>query len=47
MYWYAAEGSVGADNNRGIKLLTESKIPHVRENIARRIAVGSKAVVTK
>lgn len=47
MYWYAAEGSVGADNNRGIKLLTQSKIPRVRENIARRIAVGSKAVATK
>ncbi|HUS37022.1 MAG TPA: PVC-type heme-binding CxxCH protein [Verrucomicrobiae bacterium] len=47
MYWYAAEGSVGADNNRAIKLLTQSKIPRVRENIARRIAVGSKAIATK
>jgi putative membrane-bound dehydrogenase-like protein len=47
MYWYAAEGSVGADSNRAIKLLTQSKIPRVRENIARRIAVGSKAVAAK
>jgi putative membrane-bound dehydrogenase-like protein len=47
MYWYAAEGSVGSDSSRGIKLLTDTKIPHVRENIARRIASESKAVATK
>jgi len=47
LYWYAAEGSVAADPNRGIKLMTESKIAKVRENIARRIAVGSKAVAAQ
>jgi putative membrane-bound dehydrogenase-like protein len=47
MYWYAAEGSVATDNTRAIKLLTQSKIPKVREFISRRIAVGSKAVAAK
>ena len=47
MYWYAAESSVGSDNGRALKLLTQSKIPRVREFIARRIAVGSKAVAAK
>jgi putative membrane-bound dehydrogenase-like protein len=47
MYWYAAEGSVAADNSRGIKLLTQSKIPRVREYIARRLATESKAVAAK
>ena len=47
MYWYAAEGAVATDNTRAIKLLTQSKIPKVREFIARRIAVGSKAVAAK
>jgi hypothetical protein len=44
MYWYAAEGSVASDNTRGIKLLTETKIPKVREFIARRIASETKSV---
>jgi hypothetical protein len=47
MYWYAAEASVGADPAKGVKLLAESKIPKVRELIARRIASGSKAVAAK
>jgi hypothetical protein len=47
MYWYAAEGSVGSDSGRGIKLLTDCKIPHVREDIARRIASSSKTVATR
>ena len=44
LYWYAAEAAVGADPARGIKLLTESEIPRVRQFIARRVAGTSKAV---
>lgn len=44
MYWYAAEASVAADPSRGLKLLTESKIPRLRQFIARRIAATSEAV---
>lgn len=47
MYWYAAEGSVASDYGRAIKLLKESKIPRIREFIARRMAVDSKAVAAK
>jgi putative membrane-bound dehydrogenase-like protein len=47
MYWYAAEASVGADPKRGAKLLTESKIPLVRQYIARRIASTSKAIAAR
>ncbi|HEY6229448.1 MAG TPA: dehydrogenase, partial [Verrucomicrobiae bacterium] len=47
MYWYAAEGAISTDPGRGIKLLTEAKIPRVREFIARRVAGSSKAVAAK
>jgi len=47
MYWYAPEGSVGSNSDRGIKLLTEAKIPRVREFIARRLAGESKSVAAK
>jgi hypothetical protein len=47
MYWYAAEGAVSADPGRGIKLLTDAKIPRVREFIARRIASSAKAIAAK
>jgi hypothetical protein len=47
LYWYAAEGSVASDTARATKLLTTTKIPKIRENIARRMAVGSKAVAAK
>jgi putative membrane-bound dehydrogenase-like protein len=46
MYWYAAEASVGADSKKGVKLLSETKIPKVRQLIARRIAAGSKTVAS-
>jgi hypothetical protein len=42
MYWYAAEGTVSADSQQAIKLLSDAKIPKVRQFIARRVA--SKAV---
>ena len=42
MYWYATEGAVGADPSQALKLLSDAKIPKVRQYIARRIA--SKAV---
>ena len=38
MIWYAAEGPVSTDWQRGLKLMNQSKIPKVRELIARRIA---------
>ena len=38
MVWYAAEGPVSTDWRRGLKLMNRSKIPKVRELIARRIA---------
>jgi hypothetical protein len=42
MYWYAAEASVGRDAKQGVKLLTQTKIPKVREFITRRIASSTK-----
>jgi hypothetical protein len=47
LYWYAAEASVGADPVRGAKLLAESKIPMVRQFIARRIVATSKAFAVR
>lgn len=47
LYWYAAEGSVGTDTARSIKLLSEAKVPRVREFIARKLATTSKAVASK
>jgi putative membrane-bound dehydrogenase-like protein len=47
MYWYATEESVATDTGRAIALLKETKIPKVRENIARRLAVASKEVAAK
>jgi putative membrane-bound dehydrogenase-like protein len=44
MYWFAAEGSVGTDSARAVKLLSQSKIPRLREFIARRMTVSSKAL---
>ncbi len=43
MYWYASEGAVAADPGRGLDLLRASKIPKLREFIARRIATASMA----
>lgn len=47
MYWFAAEGSVGSDTGRAVQLLSQTKIPHVREFIARRMAVASKAIAAQ
>jgi hypothetical protein len=47
VYWCAAEGSIAADPNRGVKLLTETKIPKLRQFIARRITASSKLVASK
>lgn len=47
LYWYAAEGSIGTDTARSIKLLSEAKVPKVREFIARKLATGSKAVAAR
>ncbi len=41
MYWYAAEGSVAGDPERAMALLRSSRIPKVREFIARRLAAMS------
>jgi len=41
MYWYAAEPAVARDSAKAIALLKASKIPVVREFIARRLASGS------
>lgn len=42
MYWYAAEGSVSTDMNRALKLMSKSRIPRIREFIARRLASTRK-----
>ena len=41
MYWYAAEPAVGQDPAKAVALLKQSKIPIVREFIARRLATTS------
>jgi len=38
MYWYAIEPLVAADKTRALKLAAVSKVPVVREYIARRVA---------
>lgn len=38
MYWYAAEGTVVEDPDAAVELLRASRIPKVREFIARRLA---------
>ena len=47
LYWYAAEGAIGADPERGVKLLTTTKIPKLRQFIARRITATSSAVAKR
>ncbi|HEV8541124.1 MAG TPA: PVC-type heme-binding CxxCH protein [Verrucomicrobiae bacterium] len=47
LYWYATEGAVAADPQRGVKLLTETQIPKVRQFIARRITTLSKTVAVR
>lgn len=43
MYWYAAEPAIGADPSRGIMLAKKSKIPLLRELIARRLCAVATA----
>jgi len=38
MIWYAAEPMVASSPNDGIRLINESHIPLIRENVARRLA---------
>jgi hypothetical protein len=38
LYWYAAEGSVSTESDKALELLKNSKIPKLREFIARRLA---------
>jgi putative membrane-bound dehydrogenase-like protein len=45
--WYAAEPMVARNPERAVKLLMETKIPRVREFIARRITTLDKAVASK
>jgi hypothetical protein len=46
LYWYAAEGAIAADPARGVKLLTGTKIPKVRQFIARRITSTKETVAS-
>lgn len=43
LYWMAAEGGAATDPERAVALLKASKIPKIREFIARRLATGSLA----
>ncbi|MEO6437001.1 MAG: family 16 glycoside hydrolase, partial [Tepidisphaeraceae bacterium] len=43
MYWYAAEPAMAADMNRGVELAKKSKIPLLRELIARRLCAIAAA----
>jgi putative membrane-bound dehydrogenase-like protein len=47
VYWCAAEASVAADPERAVRLLTETKIPKLRQFIAHRVTVSSKMVAAK
>jgi putative membrane-bound dehydrogenase-like protein len=48
MYWYAAEPCVASDPAKAVALLKQSKIPVVREFIARRLATsGLKTVASQ
>jgi len=43
MYWYAMEPVVGSDSGAGLTLLSESKIPILRQYITRRLTTESLA----
>ncbi len=47
LYWYAAEPAVKLNPARGVQLLTETKIPRVREFITRLIAGESRTVASQ
>lgn len=44
MYWYAAEPVVGLGADQGIRMLQDTRIPKVREFIARRMVANAKSV---
>ena len=43
MYWYAMEPVVGADAGNAIKLLSDCKIPLLRQYVTRRLTTESLA----
>jgi hypothetical protein len=43
MYWYAIEPLVPADSKRAVSLMSQSKIPIVREYITRRLTASPSA----
>jgi hypothetical protein len=43
MYWYAIEPLVPADSKRAVSLMSQSKIPIVREYITRRLTASPAA----
>jgi hypothetical protein len=47
VYWYAAEGAIAADPQRGVKLLSTTKIPKLRQFIARRVTSTSTSVAQR
>jgi hypothetical protein len=47
MYWYAAEPVVGLGADQGIRMLQETRIPKVREFIARRMVANTKGVAAR
>ena len=47
LYWYAAEGAIAADPGRGVKLLSSTKIPKLRQFIARRVTSTSSSVAQR
>jgi len=47
LYWYATEASAAADPERAVKLLAETKIPKVRQFLARLVTSKSKALAAK
>lgn len=47
LYWYATEASAAADPDRAVKLLAETKIPKVRQFLARLVTSKSKALAAK
>ncbi len=47
MYWYATEPVVAEQPSAGLNLLAKSKIPLIREYIARRMTMDNKTVAAK
>ena len=47
LYWYAAEGSVATDRTRALALLKSSRLPKLREFIARRLTQAALTLSNK